>query len=147
MPSFVLLNQNTTQARNNNQHSACIFLDLSKACDTLNHEVLLSKLNTYGIRGVVNNWLRSYLTQCSLVAKVPTSQGKVTYSDTYDISYGTAQGCCLGPLLFIIFCNDIHNLPLYGKLILFADDTTLKHHHRHRSFFIILSNTQHGITK
>ena len=49
----------------------------------------------------------------------------IEYSDTYDIMYGAAQGSCLGPLLFIVFCNDIHLLPLTGTLILFADDTTL----------------------
>ena len=102
-----------------------MFLDLSKAFDTLSHSVLLSKMERYGIRGLVNEWFRSYLTNRSLVAKVPVSNNKITYSDKFEITYGTAQGSCLGPLLFIIFCNDIHLLPLYGHLILFADDTTL----------------------
>ena len=96
----------------------------------LNHEVLFSKLSRYGIRGVVNDWFRSYLTNRSLIAKVPTSQGKVTYSNAYDITCGTAQGRCLRPLLFIIFCNNIHRLPLYGKFILFANDTTLIYYHK-----------------
>ena len=60
-----------------------------------------------------------------MIAKVLVTTNKVTYSDKFDISYGTPQGSYLGPLLFIIFCNDIHLLPLYGHLILFADDTTL----------------------
>ena len=50
---------------------------------------------------------------------------KIMHSDKFDISYGTAQGSCLGPLLFIIFCNDIHLLLMMEDLILFADDTTL----------------------
>ena len=113
------------QAHENSLHSAAMFLDLSKAFDTLNHSVLLSKMERYGIRGLVNEWFSSYLTNRSLVAKVPVSNNRITYSDKFDITYGTEPGSYLGPLLFIIFCNDIHLLPLYGHLILFADDTTL----------------------
>ena len=113
------------QVHLNSLHSAAMFLDLSKAFDTLSHSVLLSKMERYGIRGLVNEWFRSYLTNRSLVAKVPVSNNRITYSNKFEITYGTAQGNCLGPLLFIIFCNDIHLLPLYGHLILFADDTTL----------------------
>ena len=63
-----------------------------------------------------------------------TRPGCITYSDVYDIQYGTAQGSCLGPLLFIIFCNDIQQLPLIGSLILFADDTTLSHSHKNINY-------------
>ena len=113
------------QAKEQSLHSAAIFLDLSKAFDTLNHEVLLAKLHRYGIRGIANDWFRHYLTDETLRAKVPVNSNHVSYSDCFDITYGTAQGSCLGPLLFILFCNDIQYLPLYGHLILFADDTTL----------------------
>ena len=113
------------QAKEHSLHSAAIFLDLSKAFDTLNHEVLLAKLHRYGIRGVANDWFRHYLTDWTLRAKVPVSSNHVSYSNCYDITYGTTQGSCLGPLLFILFCNDVQYLPLYGHLILFADNTTL----------------------
>ena len=56
------------------------------------------------------------------------------YSEPYKITYGTAQGLCLGPLLFIIFCNDIHALPLCSNVILFADDTTLSNSHKNRNY-------------
>ena len=102
-----------------------IFLDLSKPFDTLDHSVLLNKLERYGIRGSAQDWFSSYLAGHSLQAKVPVATNKVIYSKLVDISYGTAQGSCLGPLLFIVFCNDIHLLPMMGDLILFADDTTL----------------------
>ena len=100
----------------------------------LNHTVLLNKLDHYRIRGNCNNWFKSYLYQRSLITKIPTSEGKVTYSDKFNITYGTAQGSCLGPLLFIIFCNDIHRLPIYRSLILFANDTTLLNQHKSRQF-------------
>ena len=102
------------QVHENSLHSAAMFLDLSKAFDTLSHSVLLSKMERYRIRGLVNEWFRIYLTNRSLVAKVPVSNNKIIYSDKFEITYGTAQGSCLGPLLFIIFCNDIYLLPLYG---------------------------------
>ena len=66
--------------------------------------------------------------------KVNTLSNKTEYSDTYGIPYGAAQGSCLGPLLFIIFCNNIYLLPLIGSLILFVDDTTLINSLRHKVY-------------
>ena len=109
----------TLQAKNKKEESACVFLDLPKAFDTPNHGILLKQLNNYGIRGIANMWFENYHKNRSLVAKVTTSPNKTIKS------YGTAQGSCLGPLLFIIFVNDIHLLPIYSKIILFANDTTI----------------------
>ena len=128
------------QAREKKEHPVCIFLDLSKAFDTLNHQVLLCKLDKIGIRGISNNWFESYLSGHSLVAKVTTSENKTTYSEVFDISFGTAQGSCLGPLLFLLFCNDIHLLPLYSQLILFADDATLFNSHKSEIYLEYMLN-------
>ena len=101
------------------------FLDLSKAFDTLDHHLLLQKMVKYGIRGLTLDWLKSYLSNRTILAKIIDQSNRIYYLKQHPITYGTAQGSCLGPLLFIIFCNDIHRLDLYGSLILFADDTTL----------------------
>ena len=90
----------------------------------MNHEVLLKKLDRYGIHGICNDWFRDYLANRNLKAKVQTSNNKIVKSDRYDISYVIAQGNCLGPLLFI-FTNDIYMLPTFSNIILFEDDTTL----------------------
>ena len=71
----------------------------------------------------------NYLKNRSLVAKVTTSSNKTVRSDRFYITYRTAQGSCLGTLLFIIFVNDINLLPIYSKIILFADDTTIFNSH------------------
>ena len=121
-------------AKNDGKHTMGVFLDLSKAFDTLDHRVLISKLEGYGVRGVMLDWFKSYLTGRLLVAKISTMNGDITKSNYYDITFGTAQGSCLGPLLFVIFCNDIYQLPILGKLILFADDTTLIESHKNKKF-------------
>ena len=122
---------NVLKANENGLHSAAVFLDLSKAFDTLDHELLLNKLEIYGIRGVELDWFRSYLSNRSLRVKLTNiSSIDIIRSDNFTVDCGTAQGSCLGPLLFILFCNDIHLIPTICKIILFADDTTLYHHHQ-----------------
>ena len=112
-------------SKEDGKKSSVLFLDLSKAFDTLNHSILLGKLDSYGIRGTQLNWFKSYLDRRKLSAKVNTSSSMIEYSDTYDITCGAAQGSSLGPLLFVVFCNDINLLPLIETLILFADNMTL----------------------
>ena len=74
------------------------------------------------------------------MAKVLTSVDTTAYLESFDITYGTAQGSCLGPLLFILLCNDVYRLPLYGRLILFAVDTTLLCKHKSEQFLEYILN-------
>ena len=102
--------------------------------DALDHKILLRKLDLYGLRGICNDRFRDYLQGRTLVCRLNTPNNGIVKSETFDISYGTAQGSCLGPLLFILFCNDIQLLPTYSKIILFADDTTLLYSHKNLKF-------------
>ena len=117
------------------KHTVAVFLDLSKAFDTLCHKILLSKLERYDIRGTSWNWFDSYLGQRKLRTKCMTeSEGRTEYSDYYNIDYGTPQGSCLGPLLFLIFTNDLHLCVENGNCLLFADDTTLYLTHQNLTY-------------
>ena len=82
-------------------------------------------MEIYGIQGSAYSWLSSYLNQRQLRAKCRTGTGNSEVSRNYDIVYGTPQGSCLDPLLFIIFCNDLKLHLTYLSCIQFADDTTL----------------------
>ena len=129
------------QSKNRSEHSASVYLDLSKAFDTLDHSILLQKLDCYGIRGVAKDWIEDYLRNWSLVTKITTCPNKITKSDAFNVTCGAAQGSCLGPLLFIIFVNDIHLLPLYSKVILFADDTTIFNSHKIKRYLQYMRDT------
>ena len=95
-----------------------IFLDLKKAFDTVDHRILLNKLYAYGIRGNVHDWFRSYLTDRSKFVIYDRER-----SDTKQIKCGVPQGSILGPILFIIYMNDIMNISNILYTILYADDT------------------------
>ena len=117
--SAILKNKET------NRFTISLFLDLSKAFDSLTHDTLLKKMEMYGVRGVALNWYTSYLSSRQLRAKCTTNSGNSEVSQKYPVIYGTPQGSCLGPLLFLIFCNDLRLHLTYLSCIQFADDTTL----------------------
>ena len=97
-----------------------IFLNLSKAFDSMNHSILLQKLNHFGIRGSAFDWFENYLNDRS--QKVVCS-GVVSFN-TNNISMGVPQGSILGPLLYLFFVNDFQNSFKCGNAIMYADDTT-----------------------
>ena len=119
------------KSRENNLHTISVFLDLSKAFDTLDPKILIKKLEKYGLRGVVLNWFESYLMNRQLRVKCEVAkENKTQYSNLYDVEYGAPQGSCLGPLLFLLFTNDLYLNIEHCSAILFADDTTLYKSHR-----------------
>ena len=97
-----------------------LFLDLKKAFDTVNHKILVSKLERYGIRGSALSWFRSYLTERKQACKINTS-----LSTFQNITYGIPQGSNLGPLLFTIYINDLPNSLEIAEPAMFADNTSL----------------------
>ena len=102
-----------------------IFLDLSKAFDTIDHSILTNKLQFYGIRGIALEWFKSYLNDRKQLVEYNGSQ-----SELQEISCGVPQGSVLGPLLFILYTNDLPACFKHSNGILFADDTTVYYSHQ-----------------
>ena len=100
--------------------SLTVYLDLSKAFDTLNHDILLDKLNYYGVKNTANDWFRSYLSNRKQFVNFDSHN-----SDMMPLSTGVPQGSILGPLLFLIAMNDIHEASDKFHSVLYADDTSL----------------------
>ena len=108
------------QAWENRKYALGVFMDLSKAFDCVNHDLLLRKLESLGIRGVPLQWFKSYLTCRRQFEEVQGSK-----SPELNVKHGVPQGSVLGPLLFLIYINDLPACVEEGSIVLFADDANL----------------------
>ena len=107
------------------EFSVGVFLDLSKAFDTVNHVILVNKLEHYGIRGLELDWIRSYFSNTKQYVEY---NGHCSLRD--EISCGVPQGSILRPLFFLLYINDINNAFNLLNLMLFADDTNVFMSHK-----------------
>ena len=105
-------------SKSKDKKSACLFIDFSSAFDSLDRDILLNKLDRLGIRGPANELLSSYLSDRKQFVRIDSKS-----SDCLESNYGVPQGSVLGPLLFLVYVNDIYRV-LHVLSILYADDTT-----------------------
>ena len=109
-----------TDAIDNHQYAIGIFIDLRKAFDTINHNILINKLEKIGIRGMAIDWIKSYLDRRKQFVKLGNHS-----SNCFDIACGVPQGSVLGPKLFLLYINDICQVSRLLSMVLFADDTNV----------------------
>nr|CAH7756525.1 unnamed protein product [Callosobruchus chinensis] len=97
-----------------------LLFDLSKALDFISKEHLKEKIYAMGIRGITCDWILSYMSERKLQVRIEN-----TLSDIYDVGLGVPQASVLGPLLFLLYVNDLPKFISSGAVIMFADDTTI----------------------
>jgi ribonuclease P/MRP protein subunit RPP40 len=118
--AMISLMENIINSLERGHFTIGLFLDFSKAFDTVNHKILISKLNHYGIRGIANKWITSYLT-----GREQYTSYNGANSQTKTIKCGVPQGSILGPILFLIYINDLGTFSDKLATIMFADDSNL----------------------
>ena len=118
--ALINLTENIRQALDNGYIGCGIFVDLQKAFDTVDHQILLSKLDYYGVQGISNNLFKSHLSNCKQFVSINGYD-----SELAEINCGVPQGSVLGPLLFLLYINDLNQAIKFCKVHHFADDTNL----------------------
>ena len=118
--ALISITENIRKALHDGNTNCGVFVDLQKAFDTVDHQILLAKLNHYGIRGVSNDWFKSYLSNRSQYVSINGYE-----SGLAAINCGVPQGSVLGPLLFLLYINDLNQAIKFCKAHHFADDTNL----------------------
>ena len=119
-----------------------IYLDIKKAFDSVNHEILFQKLHKYGIRGNSLRLIKSYLSNRCQCVKLVDSKGNRIISNHKQITCGVPQGSVLGPLLFLLYVNDLKNASTILRTITFADDTNIFLSHIHLNDLCNIANTE-----
>lgn len=118
--ALVSFTEKVYKSLDDKEHTIGVFIDLSKAFDTVQHKIMLDKLFSYGVRGIALSWFHSYLSNRQQCVKVGSST-----SQFKQITTGVPQGSVLGPILFLLYVNDLPSVSTSLSSILFADDTTL----------------------
>ena len=118
--ALIVMTEMIRATLDNKRFGCGVFIDLQKAFDTVNHNILIAKLENYGVRGNVLKWFKSYLCNRDEYVSINGIN-----STPLRVTSGVPQGSVFGPLLFLIFVNNMPNILKKFKFYLFADDTSI----------------------